>query len=82
MRPKRFPTRNMHWLALIILLLTALLSGLDQAQSKTTTAITVQDVPTTLTGSVTSFYVRDPKIFSHRAPPPCGPNAAGAPQNT
>lgn len=82
MRPKRFPTRSLHWLALIVLLLTAQLPGPDQALSKTTTAITVQDVPTTFTGSVTSFYVRDPKIFSHRAPPPCGPNAAGALQNT
>lgn len=81
MNLKRFPTVQVCWLALVMLLV-ALLPGMVKGQSEATPTKTVEDIPTTLLGSVTSFYLREPKLFSHLAPPPCGPNAAQTPQVT
>ena len=70
-----------QWIALVALVV-ATLPGPALAQSEVIPAISVQDNPTTLIGGVTSYYLRDPKLFSHHAPPPCGPSAAEAPQVT
>ncbi|WP_287158338.1 BACON domain-containing carbohydrate-binding protein [Chloroflexus sp.] len=81
MKPRRFPPITLHWLALIVLL-AGLLPGAVQAQAGVTSTIELQDVPITLADDVTSFYLRDPKLFTHRAPPPCGPNAAAVSPST
>ncbi|GIV93816.1 MAG: hypothetical protein KatS3mg056_2525 [Chloroflexus sp.] len=81
MKPRRFPPITLHWLALIVLL-AGLLPGPVQAQAGGTSTIELQDVPITLAEDVTGFYLRDPKLFTHRAPPPCGPNAAAVSPST
>ena len=60
----------------------AALPGQALAESEVTPTISVQDNPTTLIDGVTNYYLRDPKLFSHHAPRPCGPSAAEAPQVT
>ncbi|MGQ0604378.1 MAG: BACON domain-containing protein [Anaerolineales bacterium] len=67
---------------LIALMISAAPSftGSAQAQTEGGPLVTVQDTPVQLTGGVTSFFLKDPKLFWHLAPPPCNPTTAAAPQ--
>lgn len=78
MKPQRLSQATLRWLTLLALLAT-LLPTPARAQTETAPA-TPTDTPTILVDGATSFTVQDPKLFAHRAPPPCGPNSAAAPQ--